>query len=96
MPDLSSARTPWLRVIVVVGLLTFSGVTLASNVIPTRDGLRDTRQMAEEQEAENERSRERIRELHDEADALHGDRWTINRVLREEFNRTDEGEIRVR
>jgi cell division protein FtsB len=87
---------PWLRLAVVVGLLTFSTVTLATNVIPKRDDLRDTQRMLDEQQRENEATEERIEELRDDADALLRDPWYLSRVLREELNRTDEGEIRIR
>lgn len=95
MPD-PAPRTPWLRLAVVLGLLTFSGVTLATNVLPTRDGLRATERTLEEQERENERTRQRIEELRDESDALTNDPWDVQRAVREEFRVTDEGEIRVR
>ena len=96
MSDAAPSRTPWLRLAVVVGLLTFSGISLATNVIPKRDDLRDTRRMLEEQQRENEASEERIELLQDEADALDGDPWAVRRAIREELNRTDEGEILVR
>ena len=89
-------RTPWLRLSVVLGLLAFSGVTLATNVVPTRDDLRATRRMLEQQRDENETTRARIAELREDADALRHDPWVVRRVLREELNLTDEGEIRVR
>ena len=96
MPDAVTTRVPWLRLVVVIGLLTFSGVTLASNVIPARDDVHATRRMLEEQERENEQTRQRIVELREDADALGEDAWVVDRAIRELFHRTDEGEIRVR
>jgi len=95
VPD-PTPRTPLLRLAVVLGLLTFSGVTLATNIVPTRDGLRATRRQLEEQERENRLTLERIDVLRDDADALTNDVWDIQRVLREEFRLTDEGEVQVR
>jgi hypothetical protein len=65
-------------------------------VIPARDDLRDTRRMLEQQELENEQTRERILELREDEEALRGDAWVIDRAIREQYNRLDEGEIRVR
>ena len=75
MSDPAPARIPWLRLAVVLGLLTFSGVTLASNVIPKRDDLRDTRHMLDGQIRDNRVTQERIEELRDEAHGVErGDR----------------------
>ena len=97
MPETTSpSSTPWLRFAVVLGLLTFSGITLASNVLPARDDLRSTRDMLDAQERENEETRERIDRLRDDAEALGNDPWVVGRTIREELNRTEPDEIRVR
>ncbi len=96
MPDPARSQTSWPHVLLVFGLLTFTAVTLASNVIPVRDAVRDTRAMLEQRESDNEAARRRIVELREEERVLREDPWVVRRVLREEFHRLDEGEITVR
>lgn len=96
MSEPAPVRTPWLRLVVVLGLLTFSGVTLASNVIPKRDDLRATRRLLQEQRDENEAMRLRTQELREDARSLGENAWTVDRALREDLNRAHPREIIVR
>jgi hypothetical protein len=82
--------------VLVIGLLLFALVTLATNVIPAREDLRATRTMLEEQLRENDAAARRAREVDAYAEALATDPWAVQRAVREELNRTDEDEVIVR
>jgi len=96
MTEPAPVRASWLRLAVVLGLLTFSGVTLASNVIPKRDDLRATRRLLQEQRDENEAMRLRTQELREEEEALTRNAWFVDRALREDLRRAHPREIMVR
>lgn len=92
MPD----RPSLLKFGLALMLLGVTAVVLWTNVLPTSRTLSGTRQRAARTEEHNAALEEEIRRLEAEADRLATDRWTIERVLRDEYRMGEAGELRVR
>lgn len=82
--------------LVTLALLAFAAFVILTNYIPTRIETLATTHQLTEQQAENENLAERIRIAELRTRTVETDRWTNERILRDELHMTRKGEAVIR
>ena len=77
-------------------LLGYSAAVFVTNICPTRRTLAKSERHLEDLEKRNVQIEERTRALDAEAEQLVRDPWTVERILRDEYRMSNEGEVLVR
>ena len=89
-------RKALLQVAAGVALAAFAVSVLVTNILPTSRTISATEHRLERLESRNARLEDEIRDADHEAERLQSDRWAVERILRDEFRMTEEGERIVR
>lgn len=82
--------------LVTLALLAFAAFVVLTNYIPTRIETLATQNQLADQQAENEQLANRIRVAEMRTRTVETDRWTNERILRDELRMTRKGEAIVR
>ena len=82
--------------LLTVAALAFAAYVTLTNYVPKRIETLATEQLVALKRAENDRSVARIRSAEAEIRVIETDRWTNERILREQLGMTRRGEVPVR